>query len=104
MNEDLFLRHIEADRNCEPDCLGIAVNRGLIKAKNDRFAVKKALVLAAACVFTFTICITANMEPFKTAVERYYQSWHEKMPDSAEILDGYIIDIAGIIKTHLGGE
>ena len=104
MNENSFLRYIAADRDCEQDRLGIAVNSGIRKAKNDRFAVNKLLMLAAACVFTYAICFTFNLEPFKMAVGRYYQNWHEKMPGCAYILNDYIIEKTRNIKTHLGGE
>ena len=104
MNKDPFLRYIENDRECEQDRLGIAVNRGLQRAKNDRFDSKKMLMLAAACVFTFVMCITVNLKPLKMAVEGYYLNWNKTMSGSTEILDGYISDIAGNLKKNLGGE
>ena len=104
MNNETFLRFIEKDRDCEPDRLDMAVNKGLHKIKNNRFCSKKVLKLAAACVFTFVMCITLNLMPVKTAVENYYQTWHKNMPNSAEILNDFIIDITANIYKHLGGE
>ena len=104
MNKDSFLRYIENDRECEQDRLDIAVNRGLQRAKNDRLDTQKILMLAAACVFTFAMCITVNLKPLKMAVEGYYLNWNKTMSGSMEILDGYINDIAGNLKKNLGGE
>ncbi|MCL2721502.1 MAG: hypothetical protein FWD47_09215 [Treponema sp.] len=104
MNDKLFLQYIKENCNCEQDRLDIAVNDGLLRAKNDRFELKNILVLAAAFLFTFVICFSINTRPFKVAVEKYYQEWHINMPDSSEILDGYMNEIAGYIKRHLGGE
>jgi len=104
MNKDSFLRYIENDRDCEQDRLDTAVNRGLHRAKNDRLDSKKMFMLAAACVFTFAMCITVNLKPLKMAVEGYYLNWNKTMSGSMEILDGYINDIAGNLKKNLGGE
>ena len=104
MNKDSFLRYIENDRDCEQDRLDTAVNRGLHRAKNDRLDSKKMFMLAAACVFTFVMCIIVNLKPLKMAVEGYYLNWNKTMSGSTEILDGYISDIASNIKKNLGGE
>jgi len=104
MNRDSFLRHIENSRDCEPARLDIAVNSGLRRAKNDRFDSKKLLMLAAASVFTFVMCITLNASPYEAAVEGYYQNRQKIMPGSAEALDGYIKDIASNFQKYLGGE
>ena len=104
MNRDSFLRHIENSRDCEQDRLNMAVNRGLRRARSDRFDTKKLLKLAAACVFTFTMCLTVNLQPLKTAVNEYYRNWNKIPPGSAEVLDGYIKDIADNVMKYLGGE
>ena len=104
MNKDSFLRYIENDRDCKQDRLDIAVNRGLQKAKNDRFDTKKLFMLAAASVFTFVICITINLMPVSTVVERYYQNRQKIMPGSSEVLIGYIKDITINLEKYLGGE
>ena len=104
MNRDSFLRHIENSRDCEQDRLDMAVNRGLRRAKSDRFDTKKLLMLAAASVFTFAMCFTVNLPPFKMAVDEYYRNWNKIPPGSAEVLDGYIKDIADNVMKYLGGE
>ena len=104
MNKDSFLRYIENDRDCEQDRLDITVNRGLHKAKNDRFDAKKLFMLAAAGVFTFAMCININLLPFSTVVERYYESRQKIMPGSSEMLNGYIKDIVSNLEKYLGGE
>ena len=104
MNKDLFLQYIETDCDCKQDHLDIAVNRGLQRAKNDRFAARKMIILAAACVFTFIMCFTVNLEPFENLVSEYYRNWHQNMPGCAEKLDSSIIDMASNIKRNLGGE
>jgi hypothetical protein len=104
MNKDSFLRYIENNRECEQDRLDIAVNKGLQRVKNDRLDSKKMLMLAAACVFTFAMCITVNLKPLKMAVECYYLNWNKTMLGSTEILDGYISNIASNLKKNLGGE
>ncbi|GBU28225.1 hypothetical protein R84B8_01783 [Treponema sp. R8-4-B8] len=104
MNKDSFLRYIENDRDCEQNRLDIAVNRGLEKAKNDRFDSKKLFMLAAASVFTFAICIIVNLMPISTVVEGYYESRQKIMPGSSQILNGYVKDIVNNLKKNLGGE
>jgi len=104
MNKDSFLRYIENDRDCKQDRLDIAVNRGLQKAKNDRFDTKKLFMLAAASVFTFAICININLMPISTVVERYYESRQKIMPGSSEMLNGYIKDMVSNLEKYLGGE
>jgi len=104
MNKDLFLRHIENSRDCDQEQLDVAVNRGLRRAKNDRLDTKKLFMLAAASVFTFAICITINIMPFSTVVERYYQNRQKTMPGSSEMLNGYIKDITVNLEKYLGGE
>lgn len=104
MNSDSFLQYVENDRDCDQDRLDIAINRGLYRAKNDRIDLKKMLMLAAACAFTFAMFITVNLKPLKTAVEDYYLNWNKTMLDNTVILDGYISDIAVILKKNLGGE
>jgi hypothetical protein len=103
MNKDLFLRYIENDRDCKQNRLNIAVNRGISMAKNDRFDTKKLLMLAAAGVFSFALCFTVNFKPFAAVAEEYCRNWHKTMPGIAEILDGYINDIAGNVNKYLGG-
>jgi hypothetical protein len=104
MNKDLFLRCIENSRDCDQSQLDIAVNEGLRRANNDRFDTKKLFMLAAAGVFTFALCITVNLMPFSTVVERYYQNRQKIMPGSSEILNGYIKNITVNLGKYLGGE
>jgi hypothetical protein len=104
MNKDLFLKYIENYRDCNQDQLDIAVNRGLRRAKYERIDTKKIFMLAAACVFTFVICITINLMPVSTIVERYYQDRQKIMPGSSEILSGYIKDINVNLEKYLGGK
>jgi len=104
MNNDLFLRHIENDRDCNQERLDAAVNRGLRRAKNDRIDTKKLIMLVAASVFAFVICITINLMPVSTVVERYYQNRQKIMPGSSEVLIGYIKDITVNLEKYLGGE
>ena len=104
MNKDLFLKRIENSRDCNQDQLDAAVNRGLHRAKNDRIDTKKLFMLAAASVFTFTVCITINIMPFSTIVERYYQNREKTMPGSSEMLNSYIKDITVNIEKYLGGK
>jgi hypothetical protein len=104
MNKDLFLRCIESSRDCDPERLDAAVNRGLRRAKNDRLDTKKIFMLAAASVFTFAICIAINIMPFPTAVERYYRNREKSMPGSSEMLNCYIKDITVNLEKYLGGK
>jgi len=104
MNKDLFLKCIENSRDCDQDQLDIAVNKGLRRANNDRFDTKKLFMLAAAGVFTFALCITVNLMPSSTIVERYYQNRQKTMPGSSEILNGYIKDITVNLEKYLGGK
>jgi len=104
MNKDSFLRYIENDRDCEQDRLDIAVNRGLRRAKDNRFDTKKMFMLAAASVFTFAMCFTVNLMPSSTIVEMYYQDRQKVMQGSSEALYGYIKDITGNLEKYLGGE
>jgi len=104
MNNDLFLKCIENNRDCDQERLISAINIGLRRAKNDRIDTKKIFMLAAACVFTFVICITINFMPLSTVVERYYQDRQKIMPGSSEVLSGYIKDITVNLEKYLGGE
>jgi hypothetical protein len=104
MNNDLFLKCIENNRDCNQNQLDAAVNRGLRRAKSDRIDTKKIFMLAAASVFTFAICITINLMPFSTVVEKYYQNRQKIMPGSSEVLIGYIKDITVNLEKYLGGE
>ena len=104
MNRDLFLRCIENSRDCDQNQLDIAVNKGLRRAKNDRFDAKKLFKLAAASIFTFAICIAINIMPFSTVVERYYRNREKSMPGSTEMLNSYIKDITVNLEKYLGGK
>jgi len=103
MNKDSFLRYIENDRDCEQDRLDMAVNRGLRRAKDNRFDTKKLFMLAAASVFTFAMCFTVNLMPSSTVVG-YYQDRQKVMLGSPEALYGYIEDITVKLEKYLGGE
>ena len=103
MNEDLFLRYVENDCDCKQNRLDIAVNRGINRAKNDRFDTKKLLMLAAAGVFSFASCFTVNLKPFVIVAEEYCRNWNKTMPGNAEVLDGYIKDITVNVNKYLGG-
>jgi len=104
MNKDLFLKRIENSRDCDQERLDFAVNRGLRRAKNDRIDTKKIFILAAASIFTFAICITINLMPISTAVERYYRNREKTMPGSSEMLNNYIKDITVNLEKYLGGK
>jgi len=104
MNNDLFLKYIENSRDCNQGQLDDAVNRGLRRAKNDRVDARKIFMLAAASVFAFALCVTINLMPFSTVVERYYESRQKIMPGSSEALNGYIKDITVNLKKYLGGK
>jgi hypothetical protein len=104
MNKDLFLRHIGNSRDCDQAQLDVAVNRGLRRAKNDRLDTKKIFMLAAAGIFTFTVCITINIMPFSTAVENYYRNRQKTMPGSSEALNSYITEITVNLEKYLGGK
>jgi len=104
MNKDVFLKCIEDSRDCNHTKLDDAVNRGLRRAKNDRVDAKKVFMLAAASVFTFVLCITINLMPYSTVVERYYQNRQKIMPGSSKILNGYIKDITAHLEKYAGGK
>jgi len=104
MNNDLFLKCIENSRDCNQEQLDDAVNRGLRRAKNDKIDAKKIFMLAAASVFTFALCVTINLMPFSTVVERYYQNRQKIMPGSSQALNGYIKDITVSLEKYLGGK
>jgi hypothetical protein len=104
MNKDTFLQFITNSRNCGQVQLNTAINKGLHRARNDKFDIKKILKLVAACAFTFLMCITLNQKPFKAAAEGYYQNRNKEMPGSVEILDGYLNDIANNFKRFIGEE
>ena len=102
MNKDVFLRFIANSCDCEQLKLDTAINRGLYRAKNDKLDYKKFFILAAACVFTFVMCISVIRNPLEEASEMYYRNRHNIMPGSAEVLDGYINDIASNFKRFIG--
>ncbi len=102
MNKDVFLQFIENSRDCEQFQLDKAINKGINRAREDRFDSKKMLMLAAACVFTFVMCITVNLKPFQAAANEYYQNRNKHMPGSAEVLVGYINDVANNLKRFIG--
>ena len=104
MNKDAFLRFIADSHDCGESQLDTAINRGLYRAKNDMFDPKKFFMLAAACVFTFVMCISVILNPLEEASEMYYQNRHKAMPGSAEVLDGYINDIASNFNRFIGEE
>ncbi|MDR2924338.1 MAG: hypothetical protein LBU85_13505 [Treponema sp.] len=104
MNKDSFLRFVADSRDCGQTRLDTAINRGLRMARNDRFDFKKIVKLAAACVFTFLMCITVNLSPFKAAADEYYQNRYKAMPGSAEALEGYMKDIAESLRKIIGEE
>ena len=104
MNKDLFLKCIENSRDCDQNQLDVAVNKGLRRAKNDSFDTKKIFMLAAASIFTFVMCITINIMPFSTTIERYYRSREKIMPGSSEKLNSYIKDITVNLEKYLGGK
>ena len=102
MNKDAFLRFITNSRDCGQLQLDTAINRGLYRAKNDMLDPKKIYILAFACVFAFVMCISVILNPFEEVLEMYYQNRHKAMPGSAEVLDGYINDIASNFKIFIG--
>jgi len=104
MNKDSFLLHVEKTRDCGQSRLDSAVMKGINRAKSDRIDPQKILGLAAACVITFTMCLTLNTKPFKTAVDEYYKYMNESMQESSQVLAGYIDDITETIIKYLGGE
>jgi len=104
MNKDLFLQFIANSCDCEQLQLDTAINRGLYMAKNYKLEPKKFFVLAATCVFTLIMCLSVTLIPLKEASEMYYENRQRAMPGSAEILDGYINDIAGNLKRFTGEE
>ena len=104
MNKDLFFKQIEENLDCDQVHLDMAVNRGLIRARNDRVDPKKLLKLAIACVFTVTMCFILTMEPFRMTAEAHYRNWNEAFPGSSEILAGYFDEIANNVLNILGGE
>ena len=104
MNKDLFLRQIEKNCDCEQEKFDMAVNRGLHRAKNERFDPKKIITLAAASFVTFFMCVIVNLNPFEATVESYYKNMNKAMPGAAEALIGYLNDITENIVKHLGGE
>jgi len=103
MNRDVFLQAVEKTRDCGQDRLDSAVEKGLRRAKNDRIDPGKILMLAAACVITFSMCFTVNTRPVKMAVEGYYLNWNKSMSGNIEILDSYLVNITNNIEKHLGG-
>ncbi len=104
MNKDAFLHCIENSRDCNQFKLDAAINSGIYKAKSNKLDSRKFLMLAAACVCTFVMCITISLNPFKTATESYYQTRNKAIPVSAEVLDGYIHDIAINVMRFIGEE
>jgi len=90
MNNTSFLRYIENNRDCDKEYLCDAVKKGINRAKNDRVDSKKILTLVFACIFTFFMCVTIHLKPFKNAAQVYYENWHNSMPNVATALDGYI--------------
>ena len=104
MNKDAFLRFVTNSRDCAQLQLDTAINRWLFRAKNDRLDLKKIFLLAAACVFTFVMCISVILIPLEEASEMYYQNRHKAMPGSAEVLDGYINDITSNFNRFIGEE
>ena len=104
MNKDSFIQYVKKDRDCDKDRLDGAVNKGLVRAKSERFDTKKLLMLAAASVFTLVMCFTINLRPVKMAVDDYYRSWDKIPPGNIEMLDGYLKELAVNVKRYLGGE
>ncbi|MCL2267036.1 MAG: hypothetical protein FWC17_04640 [Treponema sp.] len=104
MNKDLFLQQVQNNCECDQKLLDMAVRKGFYRARNDRFDSKKLLKLAAACVFSFSIFISLNLEPFKAMADGYYRNWNKAQPGCSELLAGYINSITGNIKNHSGGE
>jgi len=104
MNKESFLLYVEETRDCGQSSLDSAVKKGINRAKNDRIDPKKILGLAAACVITFTMCLTLNTKPFKTAVDEYNKHMNESMRESSRVLAGYIDDITETINKYLGGK
>jgi hypothetical protein len=103
MNKESFLSYVENTRDCEESRIDAAVNKGLRIAKNERIDSKKVLMLVAACVFTIVMCFSLNLQPVRSAAEKYYQSRSAMMSDSSELLDGYIKNLADYILFYLGG-
>jgi len=104
MDNNTFLRFIANSRDCEHFRLDDAIKKGINRARNDRFDSKKILRLAAACVFTFVMCVTINLRQFKVAAEEYYLNRYRAMPGSAEVLDGYMNSIVTNFKRFIGEE
>ena len=102
MNKDAFSRFIADNRDCGQLQLDAAINKGLNKAKNDILDLKKFFLLAAACVFTFVMCMSLVLNPLEEVSEMYYQNRHKTMPGSAEVLDGYINDIVSNFNRFIG--
>lgn len=101
MSHDAFLRFVERNRGCEDGKLDAAVNKGLrrAKAQGGRVDSRKIFMLAAASVFTLSVCFTAHLRMFETASERYYRNRSESMPGAGAALEVYMKDIANTIET-----
>jgi len=104
MDKKVFLQHIEITRDCDPAALDAALNKGFLKAKNNRVDSGKLLQLLAACVFTLVMCFTLYTKPFEPLMDMYYRNWHNMLPGHAEALESYIKDITGVLNNFIGGE
>ena len=79
MNNDIFLRNIENTRDCGQDELDTAVKKGLKKAIDDRFDMKKLLMLTAAFIFTFAVFFTVKLTSFEFLTDEYFNNWNNKI-------------------------
>ena len=103
MKTDLFMKYVEASRDCDAALLDIAVNKGLLRAKDSSFDYKKLVSLAAACVVTAAVCFLVNMEPVKIAAFNFVHESSNMTESGLVTLHGYLNDIANTIIKYLGG-
>lgn len=99
MNKEVFLRYVEATRDCEQSRLDYAVSRGLRRAKGGRPDSRKLAMLAAACAFTLAMCITVNLKPVQSAARAYCLNRNTVFLGKEAVLGGYVQNIANGINT-----
>jgi hypothetical protein len=104
MNKDVFMWHIENTRDCGMAALDAAVKKGISRARSDKFDSGKLFKLVAASVFTLAVCFVVNLKPFESLAERRHQNWNNMAPGTADVLDGYIRNIADSFYKYLGGK
>ena len=103
MDRGNFAESIERMCDCDAKLIDIAVQKGIRRAKNDKFAPDKLFRLATLCAATAALCFAMSATPAKAAASRFLLNGGVMTQENADAFYEYSHDLANTIIEYLGG-